>query len=65
MKARKYKQRWAKLNEAEQALLADIGQPMPEGFPPTKTAPDGSLWADPVLLAAYRSQHTSLGDDHG
>jgi hypothetical protein len=59
MKARKSKQRWAKLTEAEQTRLEDIGEPWPDGFPPTKAGPDGSRWADSVLLAAYRSQHTS------
>jgi hypothetical protein len=62
MKASKPKQRWAKLTEAEQKRLEDIGDPWPECFLPTKTGPDGSRWADSVLLAAYRSQHTSDGE---
>ncbi len=59
MKASKPKQRWAKLTDAERERVEDIGQPWPEGFPPTIWSPDGSRWANSELLAAYRSQHTS------
>lgn len=62
MKARKYKQRWAKLSDDEAERIRDLSKPFDESAPPLKTAPDGSLWADPVLLAAWRSQHTSGAD---
>lgn len=61
MKASKPKQRWAKLTEAEQERIEDIGQPWPDGFPPTIWNQDGSRWAEADKLAAYRSQHTSEG----
>lgn len=58
-KRSKIKQRWTKLTEAEQTRVEDLGQPFDEAMPPLKRGPDGSLWADAILLAAYRSQHTS------
>jgi hypothetical protein len=59
MRKPKQKQRWARLTEAEQARVEDLGQPFDEAMPPLKRGPNGSLWADSILLAAYRSQHTS------